>query len=242
MAIDRVQNGFLFGFYYFFVNHLLFGQGVKLMSYVFGIGFWVEGGLNYFLHLLCSAFQLLTHRAGFHGLEWTFDALAYAAFVNWGFNGPSEFLRRLWIFFDDDGEILIKGPVSADTFGGFVFLSGSSGGWAGYFFGLKGSRLIFPGVIIDSNVYCRLIDWNWAGHHHAGSEFLYGGGVEKISFFKGLGNNGVLVSFREMFVEISLIDFFLEAKVLVVVDVLMFEILPEFLLLFGRLMEMFPIL
>jgi hypothetical protein len=71
---------------------------------------------------------------------------------------------------------------------------------------------------------------------------LNGGGVEKISFFKGLGNNGVLVSFREMFFEVSLIDFFLEAKVLVVVDVLMFEILPEFLLLFGRLMEMFPIL
>jgi hypothetical protein len=69
MAIDRVQNGFSFGFYYFFVNHLLFGQGVKLMSYVFGIGFWIEGGLNYFLHLLCSAFQLLTHRTDFHGLE-----------------------------------------------------------------------------------------------------------------------------------------------------------------------------
>jgi hypothetical protein len=71
---------------------------------------------------------------------------------------------------------------------------------------------------------------------------LYGGGVEKIFFFKGFGNNGMLVSFREMFFEISLIDFFLEAKVLVVMDFLMFEILPEFLLLFGRFLQMFPIL
>jgi hypothetical protein len=82
MVINRIQNGFSFGFYDVFVNHLLLGQGIESMSYVFGIGFWVEGGLNYFLHFLCSSFQLLTHRAGFHGLKGTFDALPYATFVN----------------------------------------------------------------------------------------------------------------------------------------------------------------
>ncbi len=82
MTINCVQNGFSFGFDYFFIDNLLFGQGIESMSDVFWIGLWVEGSLNDFLGFLRSTFQLLAHGTRLHGLEGTLNALAKAAFVD----------------------------------------------------------------------------------------------------------------------------------------------------------------
>lgn len=56
MTIYRIQDGFSLCFDYFLVHCVLFSQSTESVSDIFGIGFWIDRGLNDFFHLLCASF------------------------------------------------------------------------------------------------------------------------------------------------------------------------------------------